>query len=243
MPLVVCIITYVVDLSAPRNGSGRSYPEMGVYSCYLGIIHYSFLTTVAIQVLFIIHSRPQLLSRYYSLFIPGHSCYLNIIHYSFQATVAIQVLFIIRSRQQLLSRYYSLFILDNSCYLGIIHYSFQTTVDIQVLFIIHSRLQLLSRYYSLFILDNSCYLGVKYCVFSLKCCDFSELCQFCCSAGVCTHTVTKGKQRKTSVRNILKSLEKTQYLMNTLQLGQADSILRYKSLRFLSSYYRRHLMP
>ena len=25
---------------------------------------------------------------------------------------------------------------------------------------------------------------IKYCVFSLKCCVFSELCQFCCSAGV-----------------------------------------------------------
>ena len=25
---------------------------------------------------------------------------------------------------------------------------------------------------------------IKYCVFSLKLCDFSELCQFCCSAGV-----------------------------------------------------------
>ena len=24
---------------------------------------------------------------------------------------------------------------------------------------------------------------IKYCVFPLKCCDFSELCQFCCSAG------------------------------------------------------------
>ena len=34
--------------------------------------------------------------------------------------------------------------------------------------------------------------------------------------GVCTHTYTKGKQRKTGVRNILESLEKTQYLMNTL---------------------------
>ena len=34
--------------------------------------------------------------------------------------------------------------------------------------------------------------------------------------GVCTHTGTKGKQRKTRVRNILKSLEKTQYLINTL---------------------------
>ena len=25
---------------------------------------------------------------------------------------------------------------------------------------------------------------IKYCVFSLKFCDFSELCQFCCRAGV-----------------------------------------------------------
>ena len=61
---------------------------------------------------------------------------------------------------------------------------------------------------------------IKYCVFSLKCCDFSELCQFCCNAGVLpawcvyTHTDTKGKQRKARVRNILKSLEKTQYIMN-----------------------------
>ena len=36
--------------------------------------------------------------------------------------------------------------------------------------------------------------------------------------GVCTHTDTKGKQRKARVRNILKFLEKTQYLMNTLYL-------------------------
>ena len=54
---------------------------------------------------------------------------------------------------------------------------------------------------------------IKYCVFSLKFCDFSELCQFCCSAGVlpagvCTHTDTKGKQGKARVRKILKSSEK-----------------------------------
>ena len=54
----------------------------------------------------------------------------------------------------------------------------------------------------------------KYCVYSLKFCDFSELCQFCCSAGVlpawcvCTHTDTEGKQRKARARNILKSLDK-----------------------------------
>ena len=63
---------------------------------------------------------------------------------------------------------------------------------------------------------------MKYCVFSLVFCDFSELNKFCCSAGVLpawcvyTHTDTYGKQRKTRVWNILKSLEKTQYLMNTL---------------------------
>ena len=34
--------------------------------------------------------------------------------------------------------------------------------------------------------------------------------------GVRTHTDTEGKQRKARVRNILKSLQKTQYLMNTL---------------------------
>ena len=37
--------------------------------------------------------------------------------------------------------------------------------------------------------------------------------------GVCTHTDTKGKQRKARVWNILKSSEKIQYLMNTLYLN------------------------
>ena len=59
---------------------------------------------------------------------------------------------------------------------------------------------------------------IKYCVFSLNFCDFSKLCQFCCSAGVlpawCVYTPYT--ERKTRVRNILKSMEKTQYLMNTL---------------------------
>ena len=36
--------------------------------------------------------------------------------------------------------------------------------------------------------------------------------------GMCTHTDTEGKQRKARVRNILKSSEKTQYLMNTLYI-------------------------
>ena len=55
---------------------------------------------------------------------------------------------------------------------------------------------------------------IKYCVFSLKCCDFSEPCQSCCTVGfylpgLCTHTETEGKhQRKSRVQNILKSSEK-----------------------------------
>ena len=63
---------------------------------------------------------------------------------------------------------------------------------------------------------------IKYCVFSLQFCDFSELFKICCSAGVlplpgeCTHTNTEGKQRKARVGNILKSSEKIQYLMDTL---------------------------
>ena len=36
--------------------------------------------------------------------------------------------------------------------------------------------------------------------------------------GVCTHTDTEGEQRKARVQNILKSSEKTQYLMNTLYI-------------------------
>ena len=37
----------------------------------------------------------------------------------------------------------------------------------------------------------------------------------------CTHTETEGKQRKARVRNILKNLEKTQYLMNTLHVYES----------------------
>ena len=48
--------------------------------------------------------------------------------------------------------------------------------------------------------------------------------------GVCTDTDTKGKQREARVQNILKSLEKTQYLMNTLYKfifwAQANEILQ-----------------
>ena len=69
-------------------------------------------------------------------------------------------------------------------------------------FIVLSVINVLSVMYRVFI---------KYCVFSIKFCDFSELCQFCCSAGflpawcVYTHWQTEGKQRKAWVWNILKS--------------------------------------
>ena len=64
---------------------------------------------------------------------------------------------------------------------------------------------------------------IKYCVFSWK---FGIFLHSTSSAaapvfylpGVCTHTDTEGKQRKTRVRNILISSEKTQYLMNTLYI-------------------------
>ena len=62
---------------------------------------------------------------------------------------------------------------------------------------------------------------IKYCVFSLKFCDFLNSASSAAALvfylpGVCTHTDTEGKQRKVRVRNIPKSLGKTQYLMNTL---------------------------
>ena len=44
--------------------------------------------------------------------------------------------------------------------------------------------------------------------------------------GVCTHSDDEGKQRKAKVQNILKSLIKTQYLMNTLYL-LSKFVVRY----------------
>ena len=50
--------------------------------------------------------------------------------------------------------------------------------------------------------------------------------------GECTHTDTEGQQRKARVRNILKSLEKTQYLMNALYIFENPDqhSLKYTSL-------------
>ena len=73
---------------------------------------------------------------------------------------------------------------------------------------------------------------IRYCGFSLKFCDFSELCQFCC---------TKGKQRKTRVRNILKSFEKkTQSLMNTLYV---PSIKGYGAELTAKDYFAHSSIP
>ena len=62
---------------------------------------------------------------------------------------------------------------------------------------------------------------IKYCVFSLKFWIFLNSASSAAALvfylpGECTHPDAEGKQRKSRVRNILKSSEKTQYLMNTL---------------------------
>ena len=70
---------------------------------------------------------------------------------------------------------------------------------------------------------------IKYCVFPLKFCYFSELCQVCCSAGVLPAwcVFTHWHQGKTEIRNILKSVEKTQYLMIEL-IGLQNSFFKVK---------------
>ena len=54
---------------------------------------------------------------------------------------------------------------------------------------------------------------------------------------VCTHTDTEGKVR---VRNILKSSEKTQYLMNTLYMSMPNV---YSGFLDAEHLYDRHLPP
>ena len=59
--------------------------------------------------------------------------------------------------------------------------------------------------------------------FSIKCCDFSELCQFYWSPGVWPATVYKhwhrGETERGRIWEYIKILEKTQYLTNTLYLS------------------------
>ena len=64
---------------------------------------------------------------------------------------------------------------------------------------------------------------IKYCVFSINLEIFLSSVSSAAALvyylpGVCSHTDTEGKQRNARVRNILKSSEKTQYLMNTLYI-------------------------
>jgi len=69
------------------------------------------------------------------------------------------------------------------------------------------------------IMTNLYRVFIKYCVFSLKFCYFSELCQFCCSAGVlpawCVYTHTDN-ERKQSPEYFKIFQKNPQYLMNTL---------------------------
>ena len=55
---------------------------------------------------------------------------------------------------------------------------------------------------------------IKDCFFSLRFWDFSELCQFGCSGGVLPAWYVYTHWHREKGRNILKSSEKTQYLMN-----------------------------
>ena len=70
---------------------------------------------------------------------------------------------------------------------------------------------------------------IKYCAFSLKFWIFLNSASSAAALVfylpcVCTHTDNEGKQqRKARFRNILKSSEKTQYLMNTLKLLKTTS--------------------
>ena len=78
---------------------------------------------------------------------------------------------------------------------------------------------------------------IKNCVFSLKFCDFSELCQFCCSAGVlpawCVYT--HWHRGKTEFGIFKKKIGKTQYLMNTLYMAQA--FVRYWNIDFNRNHH------
>ena len=58
---------------------------------------------------------------------------------------------------------------------------------------------------------------------------------------MCTHTDTEGKQRETRVRNILKFLGKTQYLMNTLYIMNYGRIQIQKILKSMNSSLIRHV--
>ena len=69
------------------------------------------------------------------------------------------------------------------------YYNIHNNINIQLYKVLtHSLFSLCIVHQSSYI-QNTCLhkiykVFIKHCDFSLKCCDFSELCQFCCSAGV-----------------------------------------------------------
>ena len=80
---------------------------------------------------------------------------------------------------------------------------------------------------------------IKYCVFALKFCDFSELCQFYCSAGflpawsVYTHW-HRGWTEKGNSPEYFKIFKKTpQHLMNTLYIKLLWLLLSLSLLQFI----------
>ena len=63
---------------------------------------------------------------------------------------------------------------------------------------------------------------IKYCFFPLKCCDFSELCKFCCKRwGLTCHCVNRERHESGIY---FKIFEKTQYLINTLYICRLPNI-------------------
>ena len=89
---------------------------------------------------------------------------------------------------------------------------------VQIFLFRYSLVKLLKAYFH--INQKNHRVFIKYFVFSFKCCDSSELCQFYCSAGVlpawCVYTHwQKRKQRKTRVLNILKVLSFRTILVST----------------------------
>ena len=74
---------------------------------------------------------------------------------------------------------------------------------------------------------SSCATGCSLnIVFYLKFFEFSELCQFCCSAGVLPawRVYTHWHRDKTESGKYIKIFEKTQYLMNTLYVTEKTSL-------------------
>ena len=89
---------------------------------------------------------------------------------------------------------------------------------------------------------------INYCVFSLKFWNFSELCQFCCSAGVlpawcvCTHTDTEGKQGKGKSPEYFKIFEKKHNIwIKSVNLTIYTKPLHICSRTFLQIFPKKYI--